>query len=359
MGFTFDDGDKSGVATPLAEMRRLVEQRRANQEVIFPFIGYAEVASSPTHAFDRYVINFGDRGLDECRRRWPDLLAIVEEKVWPERRKLAVKTNAVARKRAEHWWQFGSPAKELYCAIDGLERVVVAGSQASTHFALTFLPKGIVYSSNLTVIAVETFAGFALLHSRVHEAWARFFMSTMKDDLAYTPTTCFEPYPFCAEWEALPTLEAGGTAYFELRAQLMVRNDEGLTKTYNRFHDPDERSPDIKNLRDLHAAMDRAVLDAYGWTDIKTDCEFLLDYEIDEEEWGDKKKPWRYRWPDEVREEVLARLLELNAERAKEEARAGAGTGGPPGRPPLGPGSGGGKKRGKTKTKDTNTGDLF
>jgi hypothetical protein len=70
--------------------------------------------------------------------------------------------------------------------------------------------------------------------------------------------------------------------------------------------------------------MDRAMLDAYGWSDIRTDCEFLLDYEIDEEEWGDKKKPYRYRWPDEVRDEVLARLLELNAERAKEETRSGA-----------------------------------
>jgi len=47
------------------------------------------------------------------------------------------------------------------------------------------------------------------------------------------------------------------------------------------------------------------VLDAYGWSDIPTDCKFLLDYEIDEEEWGDKKKPYRYRWPDEVRDEVL------------------------------------------------------
>ena len=62
----------------------------------------------------------------------------------------------------------------------------------------------------------------------------------------------------------------------------MVRNNEGLTKTYNRFHDPDERSPDILKLRELHAAMDRAVLDAYGWTDLKPTCEFLLDYEEDE-----------------------------------------------------------------------------
>ena len=74
--------------------------------------------------------------------------------------------------------------------------------------------------------------------------------------------------------------------------------------------------------------MDRAVLDAYGWTDIPTDCEFLLDYEVDEEESSREKKPRRYRWPDEVRDEVLARLLELNAQRAAQEALAGAGVAG-------------------------------
>ena len=102
----------------------------------------------------------------------------------------------------------------------------------------------------------------------------------------------------------------------------MVETDKGMTQTYNRFHAPSERDPRIARLRELHEAMDRAVLDAYGWTDIPTDCEFLLDYEIDEETWGRKQKPWRYRWPDEVRDEVLARLLALNAERAAEERMA-------------------------------------
>jgi hypothetical protein len=105
----------------------------------------------------------------------------------------------------------------------------------------------------------------------------------------------------------------------------MVRNNEGLTRTYNRFHAPDERDPDILKLRELHDAMDRAALDAYGWTDIRPKCEFLVDYEEEEEPEDDgpkkkaKKKPWRYRWPDPVRDEVLARLLALNQERAKME----------------------------------------
>lgn len=144
----------------------------------------------------------------------------------------------------------------------------------------------------------------------------------MKDDLRYTPSDCFETFPFPESWEARADLESSGKEYYEFRAALMVHNDQGMTKTYNRFHDRYESDADIAELRRLHAAMDRAVLDAYGWTDIPTDCEFLLDYEIDEETWGRKKKPYRYRWPDDVHDEVLARLLELNAKRAAEEARA-------------------------------------
>jgi hypothetical protein len=98
----------------------------------------------------------------------------------------------------------------------------------------------------------------------------------------------------------------------------MVRNNEGLTKTYNRFHDPDELSPDILRLRELHGEMDRAVLAVYGFDDLDMTCGFYLDYEDNEDEGSGRKrkKPWRYRWPDEVRDVLLARLLELNAQQA-------------------------------------------
>ena len=89
-----------------------------------------------------------------------------------------------------------------------------------------------------------------------------------------------------------------------------------------------DKDYNILKLRELHAAMDRAVLDAYGWTDLNPTCEFLLDYEEDEDEDESggsrrRKKPWRYRWPDEFRDEVLARLLELNRQRAEEERLSG------------------------------------
>ena len=368
MGFTFDDTDTKGVASPLSEMHRLIEKDPRNQEVIFPYIGGQEVNTSPTHAHHRYVINFRDYPLRreniaadgpalpkpfsgpadsltqpvsswahatvEQRRAWlrqgrvpldypgpvaadwPDLLAIVEECVKPER--MAQKD----RGAKGMWWQFIRTRPELHTAIAGLERVLVCAI-ISNKIYFAFLPTRTVFSHKLVVFPFQRFPPFCVLQSNVHEIWARFFSSTMKDDINYSPSDCFETFPFPDGRESDPTLETAGQSYYEFRANLMVRNEEGLTKTYNRFHDPYENDSELAKLRELHAAMDRAVLDAYGWTDIPTDCDFLLDYEIDEEEWGSRKKPYRYRWPDEIRDEVLARLLELNTDRAAAEARAG------------------------------------
>jgi hypothetical protein len=48
----------------------------------------------------------------------------------------------------------------------------------------------------------------------------------------------------------------------------MVNTNQGLTKTYNALKDPENNDPRILELRRLHEAMDRAVLDDYGWTDL-------------------------------------------------------------------------------------------
>lgn len=161
------------------------------------------------------------------------------------------------------------------------------------------------------------------MQSRVHENWARFFASSMKDDVRYTPSDCFEPFPLPQDTQFNGSLELTGIEYYEFRASLMVDRNEGLTKIYNRFHDPEERSNAIGELRRLHDAMDRAVLDAYGWTDIRPTCNFELEWEDDAAETGRRRrKPWRYRWPEPMRDEVLARLLALNAQRAEEERLA-------------------------------------
>lgn len=100
----------------------------------------------------------------------------------------------------------------------------------------------------------------------------------------------------------------------------MVARNEGLTKTYNRFHARGENAADIARLRALHHAMDVAVRRAYGWNDLadRAAPEFI-EQEADE----GKTPKTRLDWPPEFRDEVLARLLALNAERAAAEHAEG------------------------------------
>lgn len=146
--------------------------------------------------------------------------------------------------------------------------------------------------------------------------------SSMKDDLRYSPTDCLETFPFPENFDVITSLARLGEAYHGFRAALMAQSGEGLTKTYNRFHSSDQSTAAIIELRRLHAEMDRAVLDAYGWHDIQPDCNFFPEFEDQAEDDDDTRpgrgrlKKFRYRWPDNIHDEVLSRLLALNRERA-------------------------------------------
>jgi hypothetical protein len=92
----------------------------------------------------------------------------------------------------------------------------------------------------------------------------------------------------------------------------MLARQEGLTKTYNHFHDPDDSADDIVRLRELHVEMDRAVAAAYGWEDLD------LGHGFHETAQG-----VRFTISEPARREVLTRLLELNHKRYAEEVRQG------------------------------------
>ena len=345
MGFTFDDvAAAKGAAESLATMRALIEKDPRNAERIFPYIGGEEVNNSPTHAHHRYVIDFFDRPLrrdnalplwaemDETERTrcrvkgvvpadypeevaedWPDLIEIVRRRVKPERDRQ--KRDALRIR----WWQYAEKRPGLYRTIAPLERVLTL-SRVSPQLGVAQLSIGMVFAESMVILAFSNLAPFAALQSRSHELWARFFASSMKDDLRYTPSDCFETFPFPPGFETSAELEAAGQAYHDHRAALMVENNEGMTKTYNRFHNRAERSPGILRLRELHAEMDRAVLSAYGWDDLADRAEPIF---LDESNEDDHTYQGRLFWPADFRDEVLARLLALNADRAAQERAAG------------------------------------
>lgn len=103
-----------------------------------------------------------------------------------------------------------------------------------------------------------------------------------------------------------------GEAYHEHRRQVMVARQDGLTKTYNRFHNQDEHSEDVAELRRLHVAMDQAVAVAYGWDDLDLGHGF-----------HQTKQGLRYTISESARRTVLDRLLALNHQRYAEEVALG------------------------------------
>jgi hypothetical protein len=186
------------------------------------------------------------------------------------------------------------------------------------------IPAKQVNALTIVCFVYQNLAPFSVLQSRIHEVWARFLGSSMKDDLRYAPSDCFETFPFAPEYETSDELEMVGKRYHDYRASLMVVRNEGMTKTYNRFHDPTETSEDIRRLRELHAAMDGAVLEAYGWHDLAARAEPIF---LDETNEDDHTYQSRLFWPSDFRDEILARLLALNAERHSEEVRRGIAPG--------------------------------
>src|SRR5262249_48630732 len=78
-GFTFEDGNPE--ANALVEVQRLLVANDENRKAISLYLGGEEFTSSPTFSPQRYVINFGQRTLEQVQSKWPELLDLVRKKV--------------------------------------------------------------------------------------------------------------------------------------------------------------------------------------------------------------------------------------------------------------------------------------
>jgi hypothetical protein len=231
-------------------------------------------------------------------------LSIVEQRVKPQRLALPEK-NAMNIHAKQFWWQFRELRKQLIVAVESYESVLVRARISNIH-SVVQVPSSWVMNEK-TVVFVG--CGFAVLQSCFHELWARKYSSTPRTDMQYTPTICFETFPFPSR--DLGLSEIAGR-YQKHRGHVMLSNGIGLTKTYNRFHDSEESGTDIQKLRQIHVEMDNAVSTAYGWNDLDLDHGF-----------HETKQGIRYTTSEAARREVLLRLLKLNHERYAEEVKQG------------------------------------
>jgi hypothetical protein len=179
--------------------------------------------------------------------------------------------------------------------------------ETAKHRVFRFLDETILPDNKLIAFALDDAADLAILSSRAHEAWylANAGKLAVYDrDAVYVKSRCFDPFPFPPRDEAFRDRlrEAGEALDAHRRAVLADNPDLTLTTLYNCLEQVragatlDDKSEAVKQrglvivLRDLHDAIDRLTLEAYGWP----------------AETGDA--------------DIVARLVALNQERAQEEA---------------------------------------
>jgi len=327
------------------EAQALIAKDPRNRDVLFPYLNGEDLNSRPDQSPSRWVINFKDwplernadlkplwRAADEKERKrflqrgvvpsdysesvardFPECIEIVERLVKPERAKQNDKGGR------EMWWRFLRPRPELYSTIERLERVLLFAQTSKTKYP-DFTMNNLVFDQKIVAICSNENSLFAVLCSHIHYHWVLVQGSSIRTDAVYTPSDCFDTFPFPASLDGLSTI---GERYHEHRRQVMLARQEGLTKTYNRFHNPKETSDDIQTLRDLHVEMDRAVLDAYRQS--PGEAHIWTGFDADDLEHGfhETKQGLRFTVSEPARRELLDRLLELNHKRYAEEVKAG------------------------------------
>jgi len=208
-----------------------------------------------------------------------------------------------AKAYADQWWQFGKPRSELRPALDGRHRYI-ATVETTKHRVFQFLDASILPDNMILAFASADGWHLAVLSSQLHVTWTLSVGGVLEDRPRYTKSGCFDPFPFPDPDEATrATLRALGEELDATRKTVQAEHpDLTLTGLYNVLEKVragtalSDAEADVKArgrvliLKDLHDQIDRATADAYGWPHDLTD------------------------------EQILEKLVALNAERAREEA---------------------------------------
>ncbi|NLH51097.1 MAG: class I SAM-dependent DNA methyltransferase [Myxococcales bacterium] len=255
------------------------------------------------------VIDLFGLGSNEVRDKFPSAYQWVYERVKPERDTKADGGTKDSQQYARDWWLFGKPRPELRKALSGLRRYI-ATTETAKHRVFQFLDTSILPDNMLVNIALDDAYFLGIVSSRFHVTWSLISGGTLEDRPRYNKTRCFDPFPFpdaaddqkarirevgerldalrkCVQADHPDATLTGMYNALERLRQIEREGGPALTEKERAFHE----KALVGVLKQLHDELDAAVADAYGWP---------VDL------------------PDD---ELLARLVALNHERAEEEKR--------------------------------------
>ncbi|HJW71329.1 MAG TPA: DNA methyltransferase [Geothrix sp.] len=255
---------------------------RSNSDVLHPWVNGQDLVGRPR---GRWIIDFG-LPLSRGAKPIPGMLHLSEADasyfeapfnhalnlVKPMRTAASQTTSGTTALR-KPWFVHGEPRPAMRAAIAKIPRYL-ATPRVSKHRIFTWLPSHVISDCRLLVVATDQDQIFGILQSRIHDLWsfAACGWHGVGDDPQYG-SAVFETYPFPAGCWVKPPSAISDIAHRLNKEREDWLNPEGadeatlkqrtLTALYN-----EREAGRVVWLNNLHRDLDRAVLAAYGWSDL-------------------------------------------------------------------------------------------
>ena len=283
---------------------------RPNSDVLRPWMNGMDLTRQRS---GRWIIDFGWEMSEREAALYQAPYAYIIKHVRP------VRLNNRREAYAAYWWRHVEPRPGMWRALERCSRYIATPTVAK-HRLFCWIDKAVCPDHQLIVITYDDDMTFGVLHSRFHEAWALGLCTWLGvgNDPRYTPTTTFETFPFP---EGLtPNLPAAEYAH-DPRAIAIAAAARRLNELREAWLNPPDlvgRVPEV-----VAGYPDRivpvtpkaaAILKKRTFTNLYNERPAWLDNPHRD---LDAAVAAAYGWPADISEEdALARLLDLNRERA-------------------------------------------
>jgi hypothetical protein len=248
------------------QANKLLKEHPEYSEVLKPFLIGDELLSNSNLQPERFVIDFTYKDILQASK-YQKLFKILEEKVLPDVKKKAEDESAGITKangRAAQlniWWKMWRRREDMLQNIAGMERYI-ACARVTKRPLFEFVSSKINPNDALMVFAFDDYYSFGIINSQLHWRWFLEKCSTMKGDARYTTESVWDTFP----WPQNPSVEqiekvtSAARTLHETRTRVMRENTMSLRDLYRLIEKPGKNE-----IRDLHHALDAAVMEAYGF----------------------------------------------------------------------------------------------
>jgi len=250
-----------------------------SNRVVKPYLVGRDLVSG-TGRPTRFVIDFGSVDIYAAQHH-KGAFSHVQCTVLPEvqdtvKRAEATDMAAARRQHLNRWWQFGNVRKGLRTRLKKTPRYL-ACSRVTKRPIFCFVARSILPDNAIEVFAFSDDYSFGILQSNPHWQWFVAKCSKLTERFRYTPESVFDTFP----WPQSPTVKqinvvaAAGREVRRVRAEALEKVHGGLRAVYRTLELPGKNP-----LKDVHAALDSAVLAAYGFSPRKDILAQLLELNL-------------------------------------------------------------------------------